>query len=539
MDNHILAPEPQQNGGSESKQAQSHKLFDSGIEASGASLTEELFEKYKQAVFQNQPNLEALYAQIGTIPFYSYAKSHIRENRNKVIKARKSEFIDVVKEEVWRVLGSEIAESVEKQLKSNDSISTVQHHAPLGHPDTLNATLQNALPYFGANGPEYQNVLVFACAGVSFNNAKFPRGHLFHTLNNGELVTEQFTFFGHTVDPRPVMYHHAYDYEDIVSAKNALSQMRRDGDINEITQQKINALIDNIYRSPHALSLNDYTDQITVTNYYLFREIFKGYKKYVPNLVFLAQENIALNLLLKYHLQNPTSIHRMIFESEVLDLVEKNFNGIQGAFSKKDKEGTVLFWGMPQGSKLRVQLWRNGNFLEDKDGVFRIELAPNKIKEAILNRELIPSVMLSFVIIACYYGFFLGGGHFQTEYLTQMKNAYSKVMEKIGESESLEAVEGLTTTNFVIPRPTMVYLRYQNKRIPATGLDMILYASEMNWNNVIEGTKRASMGDVIARMFPELFSGVSGGDELDRINERDIEIFKGLDKKILEIAEIT
>lgn len=534
MDNNYLNPLDN----TDSKPVNAYKFFDLGVETSGAVLTAEKFENYKNQVFSEQSNVERIYLQSGELPFYAYMKSHVRENRNKIIKSRKSEFISVIKEEVRRVLGSEIADSVIRQLKANDSLSTVQHHAPLGHPNTLNATLANALPYLGMNDPEYQNVLVLACAGVSFNNAQFPRGHLFHSFKDGLVSLDQFTFFGHTVDPRPVMYHHAYDYEDILKIKNLLAQSKREGEIGEEVYQKIVTIVDQIYGSPHALSLNDYADQITITNYWLFKEIFRDYKKNVPNLVYLAQENIALNLLTEYHLDNPTAIHKMIFEQEVLDLVEKYFNGIQGAFSKKTKEGTFLFWGMPKGQKLRVQLWRKGDFLEDEEGAFRVELKPEKIREAIKNKELIPSVMLTFSIIACYYGFMLGGGHFQTQYLNQMKDAYSKIMKKIGDEESLNALEGLITTNFVIPRPAMVYIKDGNKRIPATGLDMILYGKDINWAGLIEGTKRVKLKDVIERMFPRLINRDNLDPQFAQINERDIEELNGLARNLTEVIDL-
>lgn len=513
--------------------SQPYKTFDLGTETSKNDLTLEHLDQLKKAVFAKQKNIGELYDQIAQVPFYNYYRSHARENRNKIIKSRKMESVPVIQEEIRRVLGSRIAETVAKQFKDNDSISTVQHHAPIGHPDTLNAVLESALPYFGSNNPEHQNLLVFACAGVSFNNTKFPKGHLFHSLTEGRLDTNQLTFFGHTVSARPVMHHHGYDYEDIVSMKNALQQYKRDGLVNDEYFIKISALIDELYSPPHPLSVDDYVDQVTITNYWFFKKLFKNYRKNVPNLVFMSQEKVALALIMKHHIERETPIYKMMFDETVLDMVEKYFDGIQGAFSKKDEIGTFLFWGFPKHGKYRVQLWRKGNFLEDKEGSFKIELTPETIKRAILNKELIPSVMLSFAVLACYYGFFLGGGHMQTKYLTQMKEAYGKIVSEIGDQESVDALEGLTTNNFVIPRPTMVYLKSGDKRVPVTGLDMLLYSDGgENWQNIIEATKRITMGQIIERMLPGLYREVSENPdpELLAITERDIEVFNGLER---------
>lgn len=525
-----------------SKTNQQFKAFDYGTEKSDAELTPELFEEFKNEVFAKQENIAALYKEIGQTPFYNYSRSHIRENRNKVIKSRKAESIVVIKDEVKRVLGSKIADSVARQLKSNDSIATVQHHAPLGHPDTLNATIAGALPYFGSGAPEHQNVLVFACAGVSFNNAKFPKGHLFHNVADNKLLTNQFTFFGHTVDARPVMHHHAYDYEDIISIKNSLQQLKREGSLSEEIYAGLVKWIEAIYGDPHPLSSGDYVDQVTITNYWLFKKLFENYNRQVPNLVFISQEKIALQLLLAYHLDTQTAINKMMFDPKVLDLIEQKYEGISGAFSKKENLGTFLFWGLPKHGKYRVQLWRNGNFLEDKEGSFKIELTPESIKKAILNNELIPSVMLSFSLLACYYGYFLGGGHLQTEYLTQMKRAYSEIMEEIGESESLAAVEGLITNNFIIPRPTLLYLKSGDKRVPVTAMDMMLYGDKgQNWQVIIEASKRVTMDRIIDRVLPGLYRDSEGFDinsKFAKITERDIEVYDSLDKNIPEIISL-
>ncbi len=518
--------------------AQPYKTFDLGTEQSKNLLTQDRLDKLKQAVFAKQRNIGELYEQISQISFYAYYRSHARENRNKIIKSRKTESVPVIQEEIRRVLGSRIAETVAKQLKDNDSISTVQHHAPIGHPDTLNAVLESALPYFGSNNPEHQNLLVFACAGVSFNNTKFPKGHLFHSLTEGRLDTNQLTFFGHTVSARPVMHHHGYDYEDIVSMKNALQQYKREGLVNDEYFTKISSLIDELYSPPHPLSVDDYVDQVTITNYWFFKKLFKNYRKNVPNLVFMSQEKVALALIMKHHIEKETPIYKMMFDENVVDMVEKYFDGIQGAFSKKEEIGTFLFWGFPKHGKYRVQLWRKGNFLEDKEGSFKIELTPESVKRAIVNKELIPSVMLSFAVLACYYGFFLGGGHMQTKYLTQMKEAYGRIVREIGDQESADALEGLTTNNFVIPRPTMVYLKSGDKRVPATGLDMLLYSDGgESWQNVIEATKRVTMGQVIERMLPGLYREVSEDFDPDllAITERDIEAFNGLEKILAPI----
>lgn len=523
---------------------QSYKAFNLGVESSEVKLTPQLWEEYKETIFASRPNIARLYEQIGTYPAVVFSRTHVRENRNKIIKERRQECLDVIKEEVRQLLGSTIAESVGKQLKANHSISTVQHFSPIGHPDSLNATLQNALAYFGSNDPSLKNIIVLACGNVSFNNTKFPRGHLFHTSSGQEVHTNQLTFLGHTVDSRPVLNHAPYSPEDIQMALNSLLQLKREAKITDEQYESLKDLTENIYGSPHAMSQDTFTDQITVTNYWLFKKLFQKFNRSVPNLVYLAHENISLKLLLTHHIDQKTAIHNFLFNPQYLDLIETHFEGITKAFDKSKNIGTFLFWGLPKDGKYRVQLWRNDRYLESKDGSYKVALTPEAIKQAIVNKELIPSVMLSYCILAFYYGLILGGGYEQTYYLTQMKKAYVAVMETMGDMESSEAVSDLITTNLVIPRPQFTYIAANNNcRYPATALDLYLYSDfGKNWQRILDATKRVMMKEIIERTlvstYREYTKDAKNYETFSKLTERDIELFNGLDQKIPAVASI-
>ncbi len=514
----------------------SPKDFNIGSIPSEFKLTSEIFDDYKKRVFKARPNVEKMYEATKDTTFYNYSKSHIRENRNKIIKTRKDELAKTFYEEVRRTLGSTIAESVVRQLKENSSVSTVQHSSPLGHPDSLNTILQNALPYFDSNRPDLKNVIVLACAAVSFNNTKFPRGHIFHSYENGILHTEDVTLFGHTVDAQTVIHHEPYGAEGIKECQNWLLAFEREGKISKETKQKIGGFINEIYNTPHPLSLNDYVDQLTVTNYWIFRKLFQKYNKFRPNLIYLSQEKITLDLILKNHLDKNTIINKILFEKSHQSLFEKYFDGITGAFSKENNSGTFLFWGyLPSGKKISIQLL-DGKLVGENN--FSVELTPGGIKDAIENQKLIPSVALVFLVLAFYYGLILGGGNEQVNNLTTMKGAYTKLLQEINDSENLEAIENLITTNYVIPRPLIAFASGpEDRRFPATGLDLILYGNQgENLGKLINETKNVTVGELLERAFPSFYREYAVSDpeyeKLSKLNERDIEKFRGLDQKI-------
>lgn len=514
----------------------SPKDFDTGSTPSDFKITEEILSEFRDKVFKARPNVAKMFDAIKDQSFYSYSKSHIRENRNKIIKGRKEELGNVIHENVRRTLGSIIADSVVRQLKENDSVSTVQHSSPLGHPDSLNTILQNALPYFDSNRPDLKNVIVMACAAVSFNNTKFPRGQIFHSYEGENLHTEDITLFGHTVDAQTVLHHEAYGAEGIKECQNWLLAFEREGKISKETKQKIGGFLNEIYNTPHPLSLNDYVDQLTVTNYWIFRKLFQKYNKFRPNLVYLSQEKITLDLILKNHLDKSTIINKILFEKSHQALFEKYFDGITGAFSKENNSGTFLFWGyLPSGKKIKLNL-ENGKLVGENN--FSVKLTPGEIKEAIENQKLIPSVALVFLVLAFYYGLILGGGNEQVNNLTIMKEAYTKLLQELNDIENLSAIENLITANYVIPRPLIAFASGpKDLRVPVTALDLIIYGDQgANLGKLINETKNVTCGQLLERAFPSFYREYAVSDpryeELSKLNERDIEKFRGLDEKI-------
>src|SRR3989344_5610025 len=304
------------------------------------TLNKNLFDKYLAKVFELRPNIKEIYEQTQDIDLVSYDRRHIRENKNPVTRNRKHELIDVVSSKVKKLLGSKIAESVAKQLKGNDSVSTTQHSASLGH-YVLKLVLQNALPYFNSDNPNLANVIVLACAGVSFNNSSTPRSLLLHT-NKG---LDYLPFFGRSADATPVIYHPAYEYEAVEEMLKEVSKIRQENGIDESQERLVKSVLEEIYASPHVLSQESFTDQLAVTNHHLFNKIFKTYPGKVPNLVFIPQEEVVTDLLLKYHLDHKTTLNNVLFDPVMHGLIEKYFDKVDGAFNLKKFKGTFLFWG--------------------------------------------------------------------------------------------------------------------------------------------------------------------------------------------------
>lgn len=501
------------------------------------------FEQLQEKVFQARPIIAELAKENSHISFYEYTKQCNVKNENKIIKKRLDSFTRVFKKEVERMYGKKIAGSVVAQLQYNSSMSTAQHFGALSTSYTLNPTLQNALAYFGCSDPAFQNVIVLDCTGVSFDNYSFPRGHKFHALFNHELSLQQLPFWGRAVDPYPTLFFKAYTTESVQKIKAKLLELRTTGVIDRKIFEDLNRFFDDVYANERILSIDNYVDQMHFSMISIWKKMFESYNESVPNLVVLSQEKVVLDLLLAYHLESDTTIHRMLFDQKYLDLIDAHFDTIQGAFNKETGYGTYLFWARPPGETHRVQLIRKGDVLTTKDGSYQISLTPDALRSAIEQNQLIPSLMLTFTVLALYYGFILTGGLDQPTYLTQMKNAYIQILTAMGDAESVEACMDLQTHNLAITRPTLAFLEGAGMRVPATGLDFYLHENGTDsLSGILDASKRITLQEVIQRILPILYPWYYEGKVLDpnlsSITEKDIEAIIGSKNRIPAWATI-
>lgn len=509
--------------------------FDEGLEVSGVKITEEILNKYEKEICASRPDIKQVIEKNGAQTFFDFTKAHIRENRNSVIKSRKQELHSVLSAHITPLLGTKIAASVIKQLKGNDSVSTIQHGVPLGHPYILSAVFQNALPYFGASNPNLQNVIVMSNSLASFNNYSFPKADALHVLGNNSLEVPQFNLFGQSHEAFSTIFHEPYGEVALSELEKRAVQLRQNGKLQKEHMQKIMDLLNNVYASPHVLAQKDYTDQLTVLNFHMWKELMKGYKKSVPNLIFLSQELITLALLKKYHMNTESILSKLLFDNSCSELFIKHFDGLNGAFNTAKQTGTFLFWAHSKQTGHREQLVLQDGMLKSTASSYGVLLSPEAITRAIEQNELIPSTSLVFIVLAFYYGLFLGGGIAQAANLDALQKAYVALLKDMSCEEDMQALEGLITANTIISRPTFLYLENNNLRIPATGLDIAVYSNgKSNWESVIESTRHVAFSEVLKRIYPFYYSQFvqEKDEELSKITEKDMEESVGLEQKI-------
>jgi hypothetical protein len=458
---------------------------------------ESLILELRNNAFNKRPKLQEIYQNHGNKTLYEYAKSYNDHYGKNIKESLKNECISAITDEISRLLGDEVATSCKTQLLTTYRITTTDHHGPLSEPGMVNGNIHEALPYLEGDSI-FKNIIVLGCGNISFDNESFPRGLLLHTTHEDELEINQLVFFPRAVRPRPVIFFQAYDTSNIQKATNLIDAWQKSGSLDKKNAEGLQQLIQEVYSDEKILKSSLFSDQVTQTNYKLWNKILRQYPK-APKLVYIEQEKIVLNLLRKHHIDSDTFIHELLFNATYQEKLLTYFDGIDKAFSTVEKKGTYLFWALPPGQKYRVQLWKEGDVLRNEDGSYEVPLTPSRIKEAIDRNELIPSTLLSFLLLAFYYGIKLTGGSNQTTYLSQMKVALINLLEDVGNNDQSQFVHAVPTTEMSIALHCLAFIKSSKSTVmhPATGIDLVLHASESTLMDLQKEAQQITVSEAI------------------------------------------
>lgn len=495
------------------------------------------FQQLKEAIFFRRPVLKEIIKKNGHKKLYEYGQDYLDVNINPAILERQNEFLGVFEKEAKRTFGDTVALEAVRQLRKYYFVNTADHHGPICHPFFLNANSIIAASYAGHTDPDLKFVITLSCTNISLNNSSFPRGLLFSSNNTGKVETHRLSFLPSNAHAAAVYSFRPYSAEDINKIRHLIKEKLNKKLINKLVAEKLESIIHEVYDRPEILASRDYSDQVSKTNYDLWHRFFAGSRVSYPDLLYVSQENLAVELLLSRHLVASTPIYKILFDPVYESLIDKYFEGIMGAYSRKEKWGTYLFWGVDGEKNFRLHLWRQGNKLVSDDGKFSIELSPAAIREALVNKQIIPSMLLIYLMISLYYGLKCLGGVNQVQYLSRMKDAYIEMQREYGDEESATMCERVQTKEFV-DGPTIAYLSSSsNGAAPANGLDILLYDGGTAWEKLISVAKNITLEESFNPLLPEYYSvmyaEVDRVAELSSITSKEIIQLTGIEKKLV------
>ncbi len=222
-----------------------------------------------ELILQRRPILRELLQKHRDKSLLEYAAHYTDVNLNSPIEQRQEELITVFADSVRPLLGATAAKEAAQQLKQYYVVSTTDHHGPITNPSFCNANLLTAAAY-QAQQPALRYVIVLSCASISFRNISFPRGLLFH--NPAQPTTEErLVFFPASARPRPVFNWRAYTGAELAEMKKGVTQKIRTQALNNELGERLLQLLEEVYNQPEVLALQRFSEQVTVTNWALFR----------------------------------------------------------------------------------------------------------------------------------------------------------------------------------------------------------------------------------------------------------------------------
>lgn len=479
-------------------------------------------DKLREAVWSKRPILKNIMKKHGGKTLYMYAQDFLDVNKSPVLDERKNELIETAGELIAKRLGEKTGQEVADQLRKYALVSTADHHGPITHPFWVNSNIISAIPYLNVvkqSIGDLKHLIVFSFASISANNASaFPRGILFHGGVGDENYIRQ-PILPDKLKMGVVYTMRAFNQQDLQKARRQLDSKKSLGKINPQRCEKIQQILTEHFGKPDVLSAPDLASQITKINYSLWPEFFSkedGAEK-IPKLIYLEIETLVRELLLRYHLFNPSSlIYKFLFDPEYNRLTVKYFNNLAGAFSMRKKTGTYLFWGLDK--KLhRVRLRLDDVFLHSFKRKFNVRYTAEEVANALREKKIFPSMLLCYLIVSLYYGMKCLGGFCQVHDLTMIKLAWMNLLIEMDEEAQAAAVLPVQTKELGGDGLVLSYRRtMKGEVVPATGLDLILDNMTLPYENYVELSKKVTLNEIMSPMLPEMYTVLYPLDKRDR-----------------------
>jgi hypothetical protein len=450
-----------------------------------------------EEIFQKRPTLKTIVAEFGQRSVFEYIKSYLAKPAPPGKNDRAEQFLSTLNHIARIRLPATVVDVCIRQLEKNFTVSTVDHHGPVTHPFFLNPNLILALwvkEYIGGSAV----IPVLSTASISLNNSSFPRGFLLHAEARGSLAYDRLSLFGSQGGMRPVFSLPAYGQPQIQHLRKQIIALP----IPDAQKQTVVRIISEACFIKH--SDRYYAEQITRINYALWRALKHRWKTQdLPDLVTVEQETLVAELLCQYHLGQDTLMNEVLCNPAWHEILIKHCSGIQGAFDFSTGYGTFLFWGKESGTDRRLALSYHGSKIISESGSLAFALQPQALRDGLRNRQLIPSMLLCFIVLNFYYGLECFGGFSQADYQTQMNKAFIRSLEELSESIEADWVRKRSTQN-MIEGLGLAYITKRGSPVLATLIDLFLYDDVPDFKKITTLSKKLSLWESMVPYLPFL-----------------------------------
>lgn len=405
------------------------------------------------SLLQKLPYLKYLIDTHGDTSLFDYARSHykVSPDENTLFIERKKEFLEILRKYVSWIFHQGMADTIVESLSKNYAVSTAEHHGPMGHPFFWQSTILR-----GIVNPS-EAIINLCTSHVSLSNSSYPRGLVFHGNGvNAPYSYLHIPFFWANKRMSPVFGLSGYTREDIRHhAFPRIDAYLRDKMITEQQYAQIQLFLNDFVLKQDILERKTYSEQITLLNHIWWSHIFPDLPQFIP----LGVEELVRQILID-HLGRNTIITELLTNTEIQPFLEEYFDGISCCFERKSSRWTYLFWHLDEENN-RHALWREDDTLATVGKNFSIQLRTSSLAENLALWRLIPSWMLVYTVLSCYYQLTCFGGVFQHEYLAKISEGFLKIFPH-------EKLEKLTKTNTI---NADLYFIFGNQKRASTFFD--------------------------------------------------------------------
>jgi len=382
--------------------------------------------------------------------------------------------------EASRLFSPNTAKALRRELEDRFCALTANHVGMDTHPEFIQGNLIFALGNTRA-------VPLFACGCVPADNASFPRGLLLAPRCAGSTVPFRLPLLSNRDRRAFVGARQAFEAAQV---EKTLSRLDRTP-LSAQEQSAVTGLVSQTWLHPTVLRQSAFRDQMSVANGLLWKSLTKP-PLALPPLISLTLEELARQLILADTQKPHGLIHDLLLEPALTLALFRELNGTRGCWTvgtdRRMEKGSFLFWAVD--AKQRGQpltLAQDGRTLvcPDRSGL-SFSLSMPELADALRAGRLLPSLYLSFAVLALARGLGCAGGVFQAAYLPRMAQGTARALRQCRENalaDHITASSPLCTGMLPLRVPFSTAGSPKNADIAAGAVDILMAGglTEKNW----------------------------------------------------------
>jgi hypothetical protein len=431
-------------------------------------------EDYLRIIRQHSKVLNDVIGKYGNSSINNYLKT-LSPNQYSPYQ-RRDDLVEIIYQYAHELFGDSTAVSAADEFSRDPVVLTANHHGVDYFSHSFQASLMFYL-YRMQKSDSFTTVPVFSCGSIPLNNATFPQGMLFYSVNLDQLGTLplKLPVFPERLKRHLVCQVQPFDKEMIGRADKRLEKIAQEKTLPFRIKEVAETILNQDYSDCSVIGKLSYSDQAVLLNNKIWRRLFHAEIKRTE-LVYLELEKIVKKLLIG-DLRNENSlIYKILFEPVVREAVLHELDGARACWDlnqiKKQallrevnndghcgskRSGTIFFWGMNEyGKRIPLYLVSSGGNdslfmgIDDHQQPFQIGYSPEHILVGLGEGRLLPSIFTCYLMISLARGVKLIGSYFQGEYLPNMQEGVVNALRKIPEFHGIAAQVEKTESNFYL-----------------------------------------------------------------------------------------